>query len=166
MPISVTCGECGKTLKAKDSAAGKKTKCPDCGAVMVIPAASDDDEFAHMTEDYDAPAIQLPSDADEKRVPCPMCGQMIVAGAAKCRFCGESLKKGRAKSSSSNYDDDMTTSDWIIAILCPGIGCIGGIIYLVQGKKKASKLLLVSIGMIVFWNVIRFGVGMVLNGMK
>jgi hypothetical protein len=36
MAISFAC-ECGKPLRAQDAAAGKRTKCPHCGAIMVIP---------------------------------------------------------------------------------------------------------------------------------
>jgi hypothetical protein len=39
MAISVTCA-CGKTLRAKDELAGKRVKCPGCGAVSVLPAAA------------------------------------------------------------------------------------------------------------------------------
>ena len=35
MAISFTCA-CGKALKARDEHAGKKTKCPQCGAVLAI----------------------------------------------------------------------------------------------------------------------------------
>ncbi len=38
MPIPVRCA-CGKALNAPDSLAGKKAKCPGCGAVLSIPAA-------------------------------------------------------------------------------------------------------------------------------
>src|SRR3954454_25050030 len=31
MPISLTCGNCGKGLKVKDEWGGKKVKCPQCG---------------------------------------------------------------------------------------------------------------------------------------
>lgn len=37
MAISFTCA-CGKALKARDDFAGKKTKCPQCGAILAIPA--------------------------------------------------------------------------------------------------------------------------------
>ena len=36
MTIVVTC-TCGKELKAKAESAGKKSKCPYCGAEVVIP---------------------------------------------------------------------------------------------------------------------------------
>ena len=38
MPILFACGNCGKKIKAPDTAAGKKTKCPDCGEVVVVPS--------------------------------------------------------------------------------------------------------------------------------
>lgn len=44
MPISFTCGSCGRNLKTPESMAGKKGKCPHCGAVMEIPAQSKDDD--------------------------------------------------------------------------------------------------------------------------
>ncbi len=36
MSIIVTCGECGKKLKAPDSYEGKKGKCPGCGAEILV----------------------------------------------------------------------------------------------------------------------------------
>lgn len=39
MPISVTCSECGKRIKAPDEAAGRKGRCPGCGAMLVISAS-------------------------------------------------------------------------------------------------------------------------------
>jgi hypothetical protein len=38
MPISMTC-ECGRQLLAKDEYAGRRTRCPDCGRELLIPAA-------------------------------------------------------------------------------------------------------------------------------
>jgi len=37
MPITTTCGGCGKVIEAPESAAGRKARCPQCGAVVVIP---------------------------------------------------------------------------------------------------------------------------------
>lgn len=36
MAIQVKCPSCGKTLRAKDELAGKRGKCPGCGAVVMI----------------------------------------------------------------------------------------------------------------------------------
>jgi hypothetical protein len=38
MSISFVCKQCGKKLKAPDSAAGKSSKCPGCGAGVTCPA--------------------------------------------------------------------------------------------------------------------------------
>jgi predicted RNA-binding Zn-ribbon protein involved in translation (DUF1610 family) len=109
MLINMTCPSCGKPLTAPDSAVGKRAKCPGCAQVMIVPDAVFDAELvgdrygqpsfpslgaigsaAHAdpwlgdTATPDAP----PTDADgEARRPCPECGEMIIAGAAKCRFC-------------------------------------------------------------------------------
>jgi hypothetical protein len=37
MPIEVRC-ECGKRLRARDGSAGKRVKCPACGAAVSVPA--------------------------------------------------------------------------------------------------------------------------------
>ena len=41
MPISVTCSQCGKVLQARESAAGKRSTCPDCGCILTIPELSE-----------------------------------------------------------------------------------------------------------------------------
>jgi hypothetical protein len=43
MAISVTCS-CGRSLRAKDEAAGKRVRCPQCGSVVQVPAAELDDQ--------------------------------------------------------------------------------------------------------------------------
>ena len=37
MPIEFQCSNCGKLLRTGDDTAGKRAKCPKCGAVMTIP---------------------------------------------------------------------------------------------------------------------------------
>jgi hypothetical protein len=38
MPLQVVCPACNAKLKAPDTAAGKKTKCPKCQAIVTVPA--------------------------------------------------------------------------------------------------------------------------------
>jgi hypothetical protein len=103
------------------------------------------------------PAFALPlqpeDEAGERR-PCPMCGEMIAAKAAKCRFCGEvfdpqlrRLEKKRARRSrgDADVDADLTGGDLAVAILCSGIGCILGLVWVSQGKPKGWKMVGVSL---------------------
>jgi hypothetical protein len=106
MAISFVCKHCGKKLKAPDSAAGKSSTCPGCGNRVTCPERVDDAEVMEMVVEQ-PPAADSYSDLDdgkpygliepeapsapppENRRPCPMCGEMILATAAKCRYCGE-----------------------------------------------------------------------------
>jgi len=50
VPNSITCS-CGRVLRFKDEMAGKKAKCPACGAIMVLPAntpATPEDEASSL----------------------------------------------------------------------------------------------------------------------
>jgi predicted RNA-binding Zn-ribbon protein involved in translation (DUF1610 family) len=102
MSISFQCQSCGKKLKAPESAAGSTSNCPGCGAKVRCPVPADDDvvemsppEFSPFADlDDDKPyAVTSPAPGDlsasESRRPCPMCGEMILASAAKCRYCNE-----------------------------------------------------------------------------
>jgi len=97
--------------------------------------------------------------AAEARTPCPMCGEMIVATAAKCRFCGEvfdpTLKKAKKSRRYGPDDENLTSGDVVVAVLCSGIGCIAGIVWMIQGKPKGGKMLAISFAMNVVWGLVR-----------
>jgi predicted RNA-binding Zn-ribbon protein involved in translation (DUF1610 family) len=118
MPISFQCPGCGKKLKAPDKAAGKTSTCPGCGGPVTCPEpvydadvvemtpieSSGVDPYAELGADQPYGVVEPQPAADsstERRRPCPMCGEMILATAAKCRFCGEvfdpALKKGKGR---------------------------------------------------------------------
>jgi uncharacterized membrane protein YjgN (DUF898 family) len=40
VPIPITCGNCGVTLRAPDNAAGRKVKCAKCGEGIIVPAGA------------------------------------------------------------------------------------------------------------------------------
>ena len=87
---------------------------------------------------------------------------MIKPNAAKCRYCGEifdeELRRVAAKGTVAAVDQDMSTGDWVLAILCSGIGCIAGIVWMVQGKPKGGKMIVVSLISAVIWNAIGFAI--------
>jgi DNA-directed RNA polymerase subunit M/transcription elongation factor TFIIS len=182
VPINVDCPECGKRLKAPDSMAGKKAKCPKCSAVVRIPddvvdaeaigaAAPSDDEYALMDAAIKA---ERAAPEIETRKPCPACGEMIMNSAVKCRFCGEifdeTLKKSEAKknrrAAASDEDSDLTTGDWVFCILCSGIACIAGIVYMIQGKPKGIKMVGISFGMQIFWGIVRLIIEAATGGLE
>ncbi len=199
MAIRVQCPACGKRLQARDSAVGKRAKCPHCSKLLVIPKpVLEAEEAAEETPVQPPPApapardlSDLLDEADEyplaaptptptptaaptpgppdTRRPCPMCGEMIPLGAGMCRFCGEIFdpalkKKKRRRAGAGAEDEDLSTVDYLLAILCSGIGCICGIVYLIQGKPKAGKMIGLSLLFAFIWNVVRFLIELAAGG--
>jgi hypothetical protein len=60
----------------------------------------------------------------------------------------------------------MMPLDWVLAIVCAPIGCIMAIVYMLQGKPKAGKMLLVSIIAVVIYSMLQFAGAAVLSGGK
>jgi len=56
--------------------------------------------------------------------------------------------------SAGQPDSQMQPHDWIAAIVCAPIGCVLGLLYLVNGSPKAGKMLLISIVVTVVLNLI------------
>lgn len=161
MPIQFKCNQCGRKLQAPDSAAGRRAKCPDCGTVMTIPGDVYDAEEVAVAEEV-IPATRqegegayglaepAPRREEADRTPCAMCGELIPAGAAKCRYCGEifdpALKRiEEKKRRHADGDSNLTVGEWVAAILCSGIACIIGVVWMIQGKPKGWKMFLVAL---------------------
>lgn len=54
MPINVCCEGCGKAYRVKDESAGKRMKCKECGAAILIPAPDADDfDDEEVDEEFD-----------------------------------------------------------------------------------------------------------------
>src|SRR5580698_1106631 len=64
MPIAFNCA-CGKSFSVKEEFAGKKTKCPACGAALIVPAvssspSSEDDAFRLLESEETAEQAERP----------------------------------------------------------------------------------------------------------
>lgn len=57
MAISTKCPRCGKVLKVRDEAAGKKGKCPGCGELLIVPSPGQETLFELK------PRVRLPKGA-------------------------------------------------------------------------------------------------------
>lgn len=83
----------------------------------------------------------------ENLVPCKFCGEKIQPKARKCRHCGEFQSDAdRALQNKSNSvneaDTNLTGGEIALGLLCSNIACIVAIVWMIQGKKKGGKLLL------------------------
>src|SRR5690606_24727735 len=144
----------------------KRARCPQCGNPIEILAPEEIYEAeAAPLGGYSDYELEDRSAVNDDRRPCPICGEMIVHDAVKCRFCGEifnpELKKQEQKrlnrEALAEDGADMSTGDWVVAILCSGIGCIAGIVWMIQGKPKGKKMLLVSLAVQAFWVFVQVG---------
>lgn len=164
MPIFVKCGDCGKALKAPDALAGQKARCPDCGAMVVVPSAmkeieaSVDEQEADVSELADNDA-DFPEESVTARKPCPMCGGLIVAAAIKCRFCGETLQSSvrdrERQAASAVVDNQLTGADIAICVVCFPIGGIVGVVAIVTGQPtRGLKMIGLATVMPFLWGAI------------
>ena len=98
------------------------------------------------------------------RVPCRFCSELIPAGAAMCSFCHEFQDEGRRalqqmQSLKNSPDEKMNIWEILLCILCALVGCIVGIVYAIQGKKKGGKMILLAIAATVVWTIIQAIIG-------
>ena len=91
-------------------------------------------------------------------ISCPYCGEAIMATAKKCKYCQEWLDEFLRKINErmgKNEDDNMTAVDVLLCVFCSGIGCVMGLIYAIQGKKKGWKMMVLSIVISFLFSLLR-----------
>lgn len=106
--IETSCPGCGKRLRVRDEAAGKRGKCPHCGAVVNVSRSDEAGSMAAMEalaakERLIAPQPQISHTSMEttaaRLTPCPDCGRQVSLAAATCPNCGRPLAPTRGDSS-------------------------------------------------------------------
>jgi predicted RNA-binding Zn-ribbon protein involved in translation (DUF1610 family) len=112
MPITTHC-DCGRRIRAKDEAAGRKIRCPDCHAVVRLPGGNSGSRRRKSAEterprkkkarpkneepDYgemdfgELAALERESEGlgQGDLEPCISCGESIGSKARECPYCGE-----------------------------------------------------------------------------
>ena len=104
MTIEFSCPECGKPLSTSDDKAGRAAKCPGCSAPLTVPGPSQTAESGLgelRTGQPKTSGLSAEGGAedglDRVRNPCPVCGELILAEAKVCRFCGEQFAETQSE---------------------------------------------------------------------
>ena len=92
MPIKVNCDQCQKVLNAPDQMAGRRAKCPGCGAAVLIPAAA-----GEATK----PAPAKPAAAK------PTADKPTAAKPAPAKSATPGNKQAAAKSAAGSLEDEF-----------------------------------------------------------
>ncbi|MBI2808469.1 MAG: hypothetical protein HYX68_26070 [Planctomycetes bacterium] len=59
-------------------------------------------------------------------------------------------------SDQANPDANLSGGEIVLAVLCSGIGCIMGIVWLIQGRPKAAKMIGLSLAVGIVKNIVWF----------
>lgn len=51
-------------------------------------------------------------------------------------------------------DTELTTGDWLLCIFCSGIGCLIGLVRLIQGKPNAGMMIGISLMFSFLWRIL------------
>jgi hypothetical protein len=139
--IHFTCANCKRDFSVDNSLAGKSGKCSWCGAPVTIP-----EPYADGTRTDEARDPNL--DEAVTAVPPSEGGYPDIRRPSE--FAGEEVDIRLPA------DTDLTQVDWLVCIFCSGIGCIVGIIRLIQGRPNAGKMIGVSLLFSALWTFLRF----------
>lgn len=159
------CGWCGELVNLGDEIAVcrecelvQHAACWDrkggCGSESCVNAPLERMESSTPGEDSAPP---------EGKVACSNCGRFNSPNVTLCPYCRTSLGGGAPRMAPTHYpvqvskaEKPLTAPDWLISFLCPMIGCIVGIVALIQGEtKRGGTMIVISIGAAMLQAVIR-----------
>ncbi|MGO8750684.1 MAG: hypothetical protein ACLQNE_32440 [Thermoguttaceae bacterium] len=96
---------------------------PGVGFPQPAPSIYNDDDFSPAGSPTYGVTASAPTSAEPERIACPKCGELIVRGAAKCRYCkaifDESLRRtaGKKKTGSSGSKTPTVRSGLLAMVL-------------------------------------------------
>jgi phage FluMu protein Com len=97
--LTITCPECGKTLRAPDDSAGRRARCPTCGALIEITAGWP----APDTAPSDPPPTAASPPEPARQRDCPACHAVLPAGAVLCTTCGYDFRTRQSRQPPAVY---------------------------------------------------------------
>jgi len=150
MPITVTCN-CGKRFRVRNEHAGKRGRCPSCGAAVTIPAPGAE---APPSDGRTCPKCARP--LAPEAVLCVNCGYDLRAGKRlSTRTSSAALEQGKKRSGRSYLPEEMRTYrdwDWLVYVICLvgaaaglGAGMLTGFVTIHKGIPQEAWPLTVSL---------------------
>ena len=116
--IEFPCPKCGRPVRTPGAAAGKKGKCPNCGATVQIPLSSKSQPQRKAGTGTSGAGAQTAGQAAKRgsaiEFPCPQCQKLVRTPASaagkkgKCPKCGAVLKIPAGKTSSARGPKQRT----------------------------------------------------------
>ncbi|HEY4260389.1 MAG TPA: RDD family protein [Schlesneria sp.] len=165
MTIRFDCQFCGKTLKADDTKAGKKVKCPSCEGLLSIPDLPVSAESTLPESDDLDDEVAEGSTTGKRTIPCPMCDEPISPRETTCPYCGEEIKAKQKRRSRGPIADPMKRfMGAVIDLLAiglfvaPGVGLNVAAVVTAQDQNEPPLLFLIGVPLIGLGALIGFAV--------